>query len=93
MASIGLGGLTTPTFGVRHRHVLGGGGRHLADERLYHWPFYLAGLRGIPGDIREAALVDGANEWQVLRYITVPLLKPITLSAVIILGHISLKIV
>ncbi|NWG18800.1 MAG: sugar ABC transporter permease [Chloroflexi bacterium] len=53
---------------------------------------YLAGLRGIPDEIKEAARVDGASEWQVFRTITLPLLQPITLSAVIILGHISLKI-
>lgn len=53
---------------------------------------YLAGLRGIPEELREAARVDGATEWQVFRRITLPLLQPVTLSAVIILGHISLKI-
>jgi glucose/mannose transport system permease protein len=53
---------------------------------------YLAGLRSIPDEIREAARVDGASEWQVFRKITLPMLQPVTLSAVIILGHISLKI-
>jgi glucose/mannose transport system permease protein len=53
---------------------------------------YLAGLRGIPEELREAARVDGATEWQVFRNITFPLLQPITLSAVVIIGHISLKI-
>lgn len=53
---------------------------------------YLAGLRGIPEELREAARVDGASELQLFRYITLPLLQPITLSVVIILGHISLKI-
>lgn len=53
---------------------------------------YLAGLRGIPEELREAARVDGASEWQIFRRITLPLLQPVTLSAVIILGHISLKI-
>ena len=53
---------------------------------------YLAGLRGIPDELREAARVDGATEWQVFRRVIFPLLLPITLSAVIILGHISLKI-
>ncbi len=53
---------------------------------------YLAGLRGIPEELREAARVDGAGEWGVFRYVLLPLLTPITLSAVIILGHISLKI-
>jgi glucose/mannose transport system permease protein len=53
---------------------------------------YLAGLRGIPEELREAARVDGAGEWQIFRRVIFPLLVPITLSAVIILGHISLKI-
>ena len=58
----------------------------------YTMALYLAGLRGIPDELREAARVDGATEWQILRHVILPLLKPITLSAVIILGHISLKI-
>jgi glucose/mannose transport system permease protein len=53
---------------------------------------YLAGLRGIPEEIREAATVDGAGTLQVFRYIILPMLQPVTLSAVIILGHISLKV-
>lgn len=58
----------------------------------YTMAMYLAGLRGISEDLREAARVDGASEWGVYRYIILPLLSPITLSAMIILGHISLKI-
>ena len=58
----------------------------------YVMAMYLAGLRGIPEELREAALVDGASEFQVYRHIIVPLLHPITLGAMIILGHISLKI-
>jgi glucose/mannose transport system permease protein len=58
----------------------------------YTMALYLAGLRGIPVEMREAALVDGASEWQLYRRIILPLMAPITLSAMIILGHISLKI-
>jgi len=53
---------------------------------------YLAGLRAIPEELKEAARVDGANEVQILRHISLPLLRPVTLSAMIILGHVSLKI-
>lgn len=53
---------------------------------------YLSGIQSIPTELREAAKIDGANELQVFRYVTLPLLNPVTLSAVIILGHISLKI-
>ena len=58
----------------------------------YTMALYLAGLRGIPEQLREAARVDGATEFQVYRHVVLPLLAPITLSAMIILGHISLKI-
>jgi glucose/mannose transport system permease protein len=58
----------------------------------YTMALYLAGLRGVPEDLREAARVDGASELQVYRHVVLPLLGPITLSAMIILGHISLKI-
>ncbi len=53
---------------------------------------YLGGLRSIPEEVREAARVDGASEFQMYRYIILPMLQPVTLSAVIILGHMSLKI-
>lgn len=53
---------------------------------------YLAGIRGVPEELREAARVDGATEWEVYRRVVLPLLRPITLSVVVILGHISLKI-
>ncbi|MFS0785214.1 sugar ABC transporter permease [Shouchella sp. 1P09AA] len=53
---------------------------------------YLAGLRGIPDELREAARVDGATEAQVYWKIVIPMLHPITLSVVIIMAHISLKI-
>jgi glucose/mannose transport system permease protein len=53
---------------------------------------YLAGLRSVPEELREAARVDGANEAQIYRYIVLPMLQSVTLSAVIILGHTSLKI-
>jgi len=58
----------------------------------YMMAMYLAGIRGIPEELREAARVDGASEFQVYRRVILPLLQPITLSAMIVLGHISLKI-
>ncbi len=53
---------------------------------------FLAAIRGIPDDLREAARVDGASEVGVYRYVILPLINPIILSALIIVGHISLKI-
>jgi len=53
---------------------------------------YLGGIRSISEEIREAARVDGATEFEIYRYVILPMLRPVTLSAVIILGHMSLKI-
>ncbi|BAD70509.1 sugar ABC transporter, permease protein [C-terminal] [Thermus thermophilus HB8] len=58
----------------------------------YTMALYLAGLRGIPVEVLEAARVDGASEWQLFRRVIFPMLAPITLSAMIVLGHIALKI-
>ncbi|GGR97633.1 carbohydrate ABC transporter permease [Deinococcus sedimenti] len=58
----------------------------------YTMALYLAGLRGIPEELREAAKVDGANDLGMYQHVIFPLLAPITLSAMIVLGHISLKI-
>jgi len=58
----------------------------------YTMALYLAGLRGIPLELREAAAIDGASKWKIFYYITLPFLRPITFGAIIILGHISLKI-
>jgi raffinose/stachyose/melibiose transport system permease protein len=41
-----------------------------------HLILYTAGLQNIPAELEEAALIDGASGWQVLRYITIPLLGP-----------------
>lgn len=58
----------------------------------YTMALYLGGLRAIPESLREAARVDGATEFAMYRRIILPLLRPITFSAMIILGHISLKV-
>jgi multiple sugar transport system permease protein len=45
---------------------------------------YLAGLQGISETLYEAAKIDGANEWQLFRFITLPLITPTAFFAVII---------
>ena len=53
---------------------------------------YLGGMATISHEVREAARIDGASEWQVYRRIIIPMLKPVTISVAIILLHVSLKI-
>ena len=43
---------------------------------------FLAGLQGIPGEIYEAATIDGAGNWQRFRFMTLPLLAPTTFFVV-----------
>lgn len=38
---------------------------------------YLAGLQGIPEELKEAAVIDGANKFQLFRNVTLPLLTPV----------------
>jgi len=48
---------------------------------------FLAGIKGIPFQYYESAKIDGANNRQLLRYITLPLLKP-TLVLLVVVGSI-----
>jgi glucose/mannose transport system permease protein len=57
----------------------------------YTMALYLAGFTGISQDLRDAAMLDGATTSGYYRHIALPMVKPITISAVIILSHISLK--
>jgi raffinose/stachyose/melibiose transport system permease protein len=45
---------------------------------------FLAALAGIPDEFYEAAAIDGANAWQQFRYVTLPGLRPVYVSAMIL---------
>jgi ABC-type sugar transport system permease subunit len=49
----------------------------------YNMILYLAGLQDIPVAAREAARIDGANAWQEFRYVTLPMLRPVTFFVVV----------
>jgi multiple sugar transport system permease protein len=44
----------------------------------YDTVIFLAGLGGIPGELYEAAAIDGASRWDQFRHVTLPLLSPTT---------------
>lgn len=52
---------------------------------------FLAGLRGIDGEIIKAAQIDGASNVAIYRRIIIPLLRPVFLSAFIVLAHMAIK--
>lgn len=39
--------------------------------------YFMAGLQNIPPEVKEAAIIDGANRWQLFRHIILPLLRPV----------------
>lgn len=57
----------------------------------YDVVIFLAGLSNIPGELYEAARIDGANAFQLFRYITLPLLAPTTFFVVVISVIASLQ--
>jgi glucose/mannose transport system permease protein len=58
----------------------------------YTMALFLAGLRSIPEEVKEAARMDGASEFAIYWRIILPMISPVALSAIVILGHISLKV-
>lgn len=88
-----------PTFGIIARYVeaLGFKSQLLGPDYalptmiaidIWQWTSFMflilyAGLRSLPNEPYEAARVYGASKWQILRYVTLPLLRPVLLVAVI----------
>ncbi len=58
----------------------------------YNTIIYLAGLQSIPYDLYEAAKIDGATVYQQIRYITIPMLKPVIIFTVFLSTIGSLQI-
>ena len=50
----------------------------------YLMVLYLAGLQGVPEALYEAAKIDGANRWNLMRYITLPMITPTAFFCIII---------
>ena len=52
---------------------------------------FLAGLRGIDGEIIKASQIDGASSFQLYRRIILPQLRPAFLSVFVVLTHLAIK--
>jgi raffinose/stachyose/melibiose transport system permease protein len=57
----------------------------------YHMLLLYAGVKSVPGELREAAMLDGATDGQINRFIVLPYLKPILRISVIFAVTGSLK--
>jgi raffinose/stachyose/melibiose transport system permease protein len=56
-----------------------------------HMLLYMAGLQNIPKEIEEAAMIDGANRWQTIRNVTIPLLGSVIRTTILlsVLGSLT----
>jgi ABC-type sugar transport system permease subunit len=61
---------------------------YLWQDYGYNMVIFIAALQGIPHELREAALIDGASSWQVFRRINIPLIRP-TLLFVCVMTMLS----
>ena len=52
---------------------------------------FLAGLRGVDSEIIKAAQIDGASTFRIYWRIIIPLMRPVFLSAFVILSHLAIK--
>ncbi|TQN61246.1 sugar ABC transporter permease [Agrobacterium tumefaciens] len=52
---------------------------------------FLAGLRGVDNEIIKAAQIDGASTVMTYRRIIIPLMRPVFLSAFVVLAHLAIK--
>ncbi len=64
---------------------------------VWQWtPFMLllllAGLESLPHEPFEAARIDGAGGWQIFRHLTLPLMRPVILAALVIRGLDAFKV-
>ena len=57
----------------------------------YHMLLMYAGIKGVPPELNEAAMIDGCTEGQVNRYIIIPYIRPILRVSVIFAVTGSLK--
>lgn len=52
---------------------------------------FLAGLRGIDNEVIKAAQIDGAKGFTIYKRIIIPLMRPVFLSAFVVLAHLAIK--
>ncbi|HIE37741.1 MAG TPA: sugar ABC transporter permease [Anaerolineales bacterium] len=63
-------------------------GAYLWQDYGYNLVIFIAALQSIPREFKEAAMIDGANGWQVFTRVTIPLLRP-TLLFVCVMTMLS----
>ncbi|WP_433185993.1 carbohydrate ABC transporter permease [Actinoallomurus sp. CA-150999] len=76
LGAFGLGGLRQDWLGNPSLALWSVAGMVVWQYAGYSMVIFLAGLEGVPADLHEAAMIDGAGRFQRFRYVTWPLLAP-----------------
>jgi raffinose/stachyose/melibiose transport system permease protein len=76
LGALGLGGLRQDWLGDPSLAIWSVAGMVIWQYAGYSMVIFLAGLEGVPRDLHEAAMIDGAGRFQRFRYVTWPLLAP-----------------
>jgi raffinose/stachyose/melibiose transport system permease protein len=92
LRSIGLDSWTKVWLGDRSTALIAAFIPTLWQYTGYHMLLMYAGIRSLPPEVKEAALIDGASEWQVNRKIIIPMLRPVIRVCAIISITGSLKV-
>ena len=85
-ASPSTGSCSPDTRDLPHRHR-----RRSGSPRGFVMAMFLAGLRGVDGEIIKAAQIDGASTFKIYWRIIIPLMRPVFLSAFVVLAHLAIK--
>ena len=92
LSAVGLDSWTTAWLGNRDTALIAAFIPTLWQFTGYHMLLMYAGVQGVPNEIKEAALIDGATESQINRKIIIPMIKPVLRVCLIISVTGSLKI-
>jgi glucose/mannose transport system permease protein len=57
----------------------------------YVMALFLAGLRSVDDEVLKAAAIDGAGPWRTYTGIVLPMMRPVFLSAFVVLTHLAIK--
>lgn len=91
LRSLGLDNLARIWLGEKHTALGAAFVPTLWQYVGYHMLLMYAGIKSVPTEYREAAMIDGATEGQVNRYIVLPYIKPIIKISIIFAVTGSLK--
>lgn len=92
LRTAGLGGLQQEWIGGNKLTPYSIGVIYAWQSIGYYATIFLAGLKTVPTEIYEASSIEGANAWQKLRYITLPMIKDSIVIVIVLAVNGALKI-